>query len=149
MAYQDALAGRASVAHQIYHITICTYQRQPFFACWRTGRVLVHILKDLQQQQVANSLAWVIMPDHLHWLMQLGDSHPLADALQLCKGRSAKAINQHLSRQGPLWQKGVNDRAIRKEEDLVQVARYIVANPLRARLVNKLGDYPLWDAVWL
>jgi len=28
-------------------------------------------------------------------------------------------------------------------------ARYIVANPLRAGLVERLGDYPLWDAVWL
>ena len=29
------------------------------------------------------------------------------------------------------------------------MARYIVANPLRARMVERLGDYPLWDAVWL
>jgi putative transposase len=48
-----------------------------------------------------------------------------------------------------LWQDGYYDRALRKEEDLQQIARYIVANPLRAKLVNKIGDYPLWDAVWL
>jgi hypothetical protein len=29
------------------------------------------------------------------------------------------------------------------------LARYIVANPLRAGLVEHLGDYPHWDAVWL
>ena len=28
-------------------------------------------------------------------------------------------------------------------------ARYIVANPLRAGLVKQIGDYPLWDAIWL
>lgn len=149
MPYQDALAGRCSLSNQIYHITICTYQRQPLFACWQTGRILVLTLKELQHQKIANSLAWVIMPDHVHWLMQLGDSHSLADTLQLCKGRSAKAINQYLARQGRLWQKGVNERAIRKDENTVQVARYIVANPLRAGLVKKLGDYPLWDVVWL
>jgi hypothetical protein len=33
--------------------------------------------------------------------------------------------------------------------DLQSVARYIVANPLRAGLVKHLGDYPLWDAIWL
>ncbi|MGH8412134.1 MAG: REP-associated tyrosine transposase, partial [Pseudomonas sp.] len=38
---------------------------------------------------------------------------------------------------------------IRRDEDLPAVARYIVANPLRAGLVEKIGDYPLWDAVWL
>jgi len=29
------------------------------------------------------------------------------------------------------------------------IARYIVANPLRAGLVSRVGDYPLWDACWL
>ncbi len=48
-----------------------------------------------------------------------------------------------------LWQKGFHDRALRREEDLVTVARYVVANPLRAGLVEKLGDYPLWDAIWV
>ena len=42
-----------------------------------------------------------------------------------------------------------HDRALRRDEDLLAVARYIVANPLRAGLVRRVGDYPLWDAVWL
>jgi hypothetical protein len=29
------------------------------------------------------------------------------------------------------------------------VARYIVANPLRAGLVSRVGHYPFWNAVWL
>jgi hypothetical protein len=29
------------------------------------------------------------------------------------------------------------------------MARYIIANPLRAGLVDRIGDYPLWDAMWL
>ncbi len=45
--------------------------------------------------------------------------------------------------------KTFHDRAMRKEEDLKAAARYIVANPLRAGLVERCGDYPLWDAVWL
>ena len=149
MAYQDALAGRCSIPNQIYHITMCTHQQRQLFNCWQTGRVLVQVLKEIEAQQIALSLAWVVMPDHVHWLMQLGEQQTLAQALQLCKGRSAKAINRHLSRQGTVWQHGVNERAIRKDEDMLQVARYIVANPLRAGLVKKLGDYPLWDAVWL
>jgi hypothetical protein len=38
---------------------------------------------------------------------------------------------------------------LRREEDVLSVARYIVVNPLRAGLVARVGDYPLWDAVWL
>ena len=36
-----------------------------------------------------------------------------------------------------------------EDEDMRAMARYIVANPLRASLVEHIGDYPLWDAVWL
>jgi hypothetical protein len=32
---------------------------------------------------------------------------------------------------------------------VLNAARYIVANPLRAGLTRRLGDYPLWDAIWL
>jgi hypothetical protein len=38
---------------------------------------------------------------------------------------------------------------MRKDQDLQVAARYIVANPLRAGLVKRVGDYPLWDAIWL
>jgi hypothetical protein len=32
---------------------------------------------------------------------------------------------------------------------LRHLARYIIANPIRAGLVERAGDYPLWDACWL
>ncbi|MNN82247.1 hypothetical protein D3C81_1991650 [compost metagenome] len=54
-----------------------------------------------------------------------------------------------VGRKGSLWQQGYHDRALRRDEDLVKLARYVVANPLRAGLVEKLGDYPLWDAIWV
>jgi len=41
------------------------------------------------------------------------------------------------------------DHALRTDENLLNVARYIIANPLRAGLVTRIGDYPLWDSIWL
>jgi hypothetical protein len=48
-----------------------------------------------------------------------------------------------------LWQKSFYDHGLRSEEDLKGIARYIVANPLRAGLVEHIGEYPHWDAIWL
>ncbi len=87
-------------------------------------------------------MCYVLMPDHLHWLMQLHEGN-LSDAVKLLKGRSARAIGT------TIWQPNYYDHALRHDEDLRKAARYIVANPLRAKLVARLGDYPLWDAVWL
>ncbi len=58
-------------------------------------------------------------------------------------------MNDYLHREGSLWQKGFYDHALRENENVQGIARYIVANPLRAGLVEQVGDYPLWDAVWV
>lgn len=56
---------------------------------------------------------------------------------------------RNLDRRGPVWQRGFHDHALRREEDLRAVACYIVGNPLRAGLVQHVGDYPLWDTIWI
>jgi REP element-mobilizing transposase RayT len=101
-----------------------------------------------QNQGLADSLAWVVMPDHFHWLIEL-KSGSLAALMQATKSRSAIAVNRCRGCNERLWQKGYHDRAIRYDEDLITVARYVLANPLRAGLVGRVGDYPLWDAIWV
>jgi putative transposase len=69
--------------------------------------------------------------------------------VKMLKGRSALAINCYRSHNGSLWQRAYYDRAARKDEDIRRIARYIVANPLRAGLVQEIGDYPHWDCIWM
>ncbi|MNF05791.1 Transposase IS200 like protein [compost metagenome] len=88
------------------------------------------------------------MPDHLHWMVQLQDGS-LEPLMQRFKSRSAKCVNVHRGSHGQVWQRGYHDRAVRAEEDIRDLARYVVANPLRAGLVQRLADYPHWDAIWL
>ena len=140
--------GRVSEPGRPYLITTVTRDRLPLFRDWRIGRLLVSVLRDATEQRYADTLAWVIMPDHLHWLMAPG-TESLDAVVQRVKSRSARATHQQLSRRGPLWQKGYHEHAVRKDEDIRAIARYIIANPLRAGLVETVGDYPLWDAIWL
>ncbi len=69
--------------------------------------------------------------------------------MQRAKSRSARLVNGYTGRDQSVWQKGYYDHAVRRDEDIELVARYIVANPLRAGLVKDIGSYPLWDARWL
>ena len=135
-------AARFSEPQRIYLLTATTEGRETLFTDFAIGRLVVAELKAAQQDGLAESLAWVLMPDHL----QQGS---ISDLMRRIKGRSAKHINQLTKRQGKLWQDGFHDRALRREEDVLPAARYIVANPLRAGLVSRVGDYPLWDSVWL
>ncbi|MWV18358.1 transposase [Pseudomonas sp. L-22-4S-12] len=140
--------GRCSEAGRIYLLTATLLERQPLFHDVHLARLLVAQLRAAQQEGRVESLAWVVMPDHLHWLVRL-QRGSLDELMQRLKGGSARSINARLGRRGPLWQHGYHDRALREEEDLQAMARYVVANPLRAGLVERVGDYPLWDAVWV
>ncbi len=149
MTYDALRTGRVSIPGQIYLITTVTADRQPVFAGFDLARAAIHEMRTLETDRWLTSLAWVLMPDHLHWLIQLGDQVALPDVLKAFKGRSGQRINKKRSQTGPLWQKAFHDRAVRQEDDLPAIARYIVANPLRAGLVQRIGDYPHWDAIWL
>jgi putative transposase len=140
--------GRSCQTNQIYLLTAVTRDRIPFFADWRVGRLLVKQLRQAQTEGRIESLAWVVMPDHFHWLIQLKGC-TLSDLMLATKSRCTQDVNIYLKRKGGMWQRGFHDHAIRREEDLLPAARYIVANPLRAGLVRRVQDYPLWDAIWV
>jgi REP element-mobilizing transposase RayT len=89
------------------------------------------------------------MPDHWHGLLELHDDQLLANTVKQAKGRSARQFNLALERQGSVWRDGYHERAIRNSENLRGAARYLIANPLRAGLVDSLDRYPFWDAFWV
>ncbi len=149
MPHQSALRkGRFSAAGQVYHVTICTAGRVARFDDYAVGRLVVTEMRAMHDAGMLQTMAWVLMPDHLHWLFAL-NALPLPRVLNRFKSKSARVVNLALGRTGALWQTGYHDRALRKEEDLKALARYVVANPVRAGLVKRVHDYPLLDAVWL
>ncbi len=141
--------GRRSIPNQIYHVSTATHEWRPLFENVLCGRAVVASLRHEHNAGNVESLAFVVMPDHLHWLFSLSGSRPLNTCINIVKASAAKRINKIMQRNGKVWQTGYYDRAIRREEDLTAVARYIVANPVRAGIVASVRHYPLWDAKWL
>jgi REP element-mobilizing transposase RayT len=149
MSYNQLRKGRFSESQREYFITTVVHERKPLFQDFLLARRLINELARIERNSSTRFLAWVVMPDHFHALLQLGEQQSLASIVGLIKGRSARALNAVSGRSGRFWQPGFYDHALRQEEERLQLARYIVANPLRARLVQRLGDYPHWDSVWL
>ena len=147
--YSSLRNGRRSLTGQYYHIIACTAERRRVFTNFQCGREVVRSLRRLQAQGIATSIAFVVMPDHLHWLMQLHHQKSLSVCVGSMKSFATRSIIAKNLRRGPVWQQGYMDRAIRREEELLPVARYIIANPLRAGLVEHIGEYPLWDSIWM
>jgi REP element-mobilizing transposase RayT len=140
--------GRFCEQNRVYLLTANTLHREPVFKNHGLGRLVANQFQRAQTGGLADTLAWVVMPDHFHWLVQLQNG-TLGQLMCQTKSLSTRAINVASGRTGSLWQQGFHDRALRQEESLVQMARYVVANPIRAGLVQKLDDYSLWDAIWV
>lgn len=96
----------------------------------------------------AELLCWVLMPDHWHGLVRLTGVATLAHVVGAAKGGSAHAMRDVMAGRR-VWAHGFHDRALRRDDDVLVAARYIIANPVRAGLVSRVRDYPYWNAVWL
>ena len=147
---RDLRKGRITEGGRIYLLTTVTRHRQPLFRNYRLGRIVVNSFRYHHEKGMVSSLAFVVMPDHVHWLAELKSDNGLERLMRSFKAYTSLMINRVRGTAGqPVWQAGYHDHALRREEDIRDVARYVVANPLRAGLVERLEDYPLWDAVWL
>ena len=133
----------------IYHLTFVTLQREPIFSDPDAANAAARCLHAGGSPGEWDLLAWVLMPDHAHLLCQLGRHGELAVLVRRLKSHAARDANAAIGREGPVWQRGFHDRALRSEDDVTQVGRYIVANPVRAGLVERVELYPWWNAVWL
>jgi putative transposase len=140
--------GRCSLPGQAYHVTFCTQGRRRWFDRHDIAQTAVTALLAPHHWADAQLLTWVLMPDHWHGLIVLGHTQSLSDLIGHIKGGSAHAIGRHDPARRPVWQAAFHDHALRREETLHEVARYIVYNPVRAGLVDRPAAYPWWDSHW-
>ena len=134
---------RCADPDQIHLVTTTTQNRIPWFRDFRKARQLVRCLMDSQHRGRSNTLAYVVMPDQLHWLLVPGENQDLSLVVGALKTASVHRIGR------ALWQTGFHGQVLPREEDPKAISRYVIANPVRAGLVKGLRDYPHWDAVWL
>ena len=146
---KDLRVGRFSSPGIVYLITAVTNNRQKAFIEHQIARILIKTMKNADEKKYSSTLGFVVMPDHLHWIFKLGKSKDLSSTVKYVKGSSAIQINRYSQNLKFQWQPGFHDHAIRNDESLVAVMRYVIANPLRAGIVESIGDYPSWDSVYL
>ena len=89
-------------------------------------------------------IAYCVMPNHVHLVVQLVErnSVPLYRILQSIKRYTARHANTVLHRMGQFWQAESYDHVIRDEEQFQNIVSYVLANPVKARLVSSTEDWP-------
>jgi putative transposase len=112
-------------------------------------RIVIEACRHLDAQRYTLGAA-VVMPDHVHLLLQPneiepGQWWPLATILNSIKGFTARQINGLLGRRGPVWLDERFDRIVRDEAELIEKWNYIRMNPVKKGLCERPED---WDALY-
>jgi putative transposase len=126
----------------VYYITFNTKLTELDF---ESREIALKAIKFFHLSRIYLSIA-VVMPDHVHAILQPLEETPgkwfdLTDLLGVIKGYSARKINEHLGRNGVVWQSETHDRIIRNEKEYLEKWNYIFENPVRAKIVKKPEDY--------
>ncbi len=86
-------------------------------------------------------IGWVVMPNHVHFLLKPINGHSLSEIMQTLKSFTAHEVNKILRRRGQFWQKDYFDRYIRNHEHYLKTLDYIENNSVKAKLCEKRGDW--------
>ena len=113
-------------------------------ACW-LGRSEIAALVETAllhfDGQRYRTLAWRLMPNHVHVVVEMMDSQSLSDIVASWKSFTAHKANALLERNGRFWHADYFDRFMRNEEHLNQTIEYVEQNPVKAGMAARASDW--------
>jgi putative transposase len=130
--------GRWSVSGAEYFLTFCTHDRKPGLTEPMLQSGMLAEAQRLETEGIWRLSTAVLMPDHVHLLVAVGESIDLAGAVRLFKGRLAPVLRKEDLR----WQQAYFDHRMRTNEDRLPVFLYIFLNPYRAGLAPQNERWP-------
>lgn len=131
--------GRRSVEGAIYFVTFVTEERRPWLGSERALEFALAVLRDWHEEGGGALLAAVVMPDHVHVLLELGDKLSVGR----CVSRWKHLMRRRCDYAGT-WQRDFWEHRIRTDEKVEDYAFYMFLNPYRAGVLSSGSTWPGW-----
>jgi len=91
-------------------------------------------------------IAWCIMPNHVHALIEMKEDWNLARIVHSWKSYTSHTANEILGRSGEFWFREYHDRFIRDDDHFAKAVRYIEHNPVTGLV--RLREEWRWCSAW-
>ncbi|MHC4258588.1 MAG: transposase [Planctomycetota bacterium] len=127
-----------------HHITQRGNNRQDVFFVDDDRRVYLSILKEQSEHYGLELLGWCLMTNHIHLIGRPSTPDSLAKALGRTHFRYTQYINRFHGRSGHLWQNRFFSCPLGRRH-FWQALLYVEQNPVRARMVRRVWQYP-WSS---
>jgi len=120
----------------VYHITSRGNEKKPIFKDERDRKIFLDTLFQVDMRYNWLCHAYCLMNNHYHLIIETPDGNLSAGMRQL-NGVYTQAFNKRHNRVGHLFQGRYKAILIQKDSHLLEVCRYVVLNPVRAKAVKK------------
>jgi putative transposase len=123
-------AFRWSSAGVRYFVTCCTAGRRSGLDRGNIGGSVRDAVIASDAASDTATIAFVLMPDHFHWLCELGNRLSLGRVVAKLKAQTRATLAENALE----WQRDFFEHRLRPEESVEDYARYVYLNPFRAPL---------------
>jgi putative transposase len=145
---------RANIPGGTYFFTVKTFERKPILIQERYRIALRQAIFEVRATLPFESIAWILLPDHLHTIWQLPESDANFSlrwslikqrVTRQCADETTSASitgSRHKRREGTIWQRRFWEHLIRNDVDLERHVDYIHYNPVKHGYVSRVLDWP-------
>ena len=112
---------------ETYALTTATHQRRALFVRTFNAELLVKTLFHYRDQGRYRLHGFVVMPEHLHVLLNPSSTRTIERCAQCFKGGFPHEVRKQFA--GEVWQSGFHEHRIRDRDDFQTQLGYIAANP--------------------
>jgi putative transposase len=131
---------RLQLAGGIYHVTARGNRKQPTFREARDCEQFLATLEAVVVRRRWRCHSYCLMPNHVHLVVETPDPD-LSDGMRYLNGSYAQWFNRRHGFQGHLFQGRFHAVLVESDWHLLELARYVVLNPVRARLTRDAGSW--------
>ncbi|MBI5464415.1 MAG: transposase [Ignavibacteriales bacterium] len=134
------------------HLPHWTFEGSIYFVTFRAKRT---VFDEMERRMVLDHIkegdgkfydcyAAMVMPDHVHLLIQPKHAYTLSRVMSGIKGVSAHKINAHRNATGTVWQHESFDRIVRDAKEFDKKLHYMYNNPLKKGIADDPSRYVGW-----
>ncbi len=137
-------ARRLELENGTFHLTSRGNRRQPIFTADVDYRLFLDIASSVVRELGWRCPAYCLMPNHYH-LVATTPSPNLSRGMHRINGRYAHVFNERHGLEGHVFQGRFYSRRVETDAHLLEVARYVVLNPVGAGLCAHPSEWP-WSS---
>jgi putative transposase len=139
---RNASAADILCPSRIFFATTKTSMGKRLLQSERNAGLLIDVLRSLVAERRFKLHDFVIMPDHVHLLIEVAGETTIEKAMQLIKGRLSYRLSHEFGYKGDVWQRGYTEVRVMNQQNFEAHRAYIAENPIKAGLAASAEEYP-------